>query len=468
MNWELFGITVYVILMIALGLYFSRRIKNESDYYLGGRSLGPGLACFSIFATWFGAETCIGTAGAVYTYGLSSIHADPLGYSLCLLIMAIFFAKILWQKQITTIPDLLRARYSSTTEKLGALLMIPSSIIWAGAQVRALGQILHATTSFGPTTAVTIAAGVVIIYTMCGGLLADAYADFFQGIAIITGLVFLVLMLVIDLGGFGGVVSHLSFEKLSFSGGEFEGVSFLGQLELWLVPILGSLMAQELVSRVCASRSEKIARTSAFFAVGIYLIVGLIPVFIGLIGAHYFPALEDPETLMPVLARNHFNYFFYVLFIGALISAILSTVDTTLLASSSLLSQNLIFPALNNASSKRKVILARFCTLVAGVLSYTVAFFSDSIRGLVETASGLGGPIILVIVVAALWEKKGTSLSANLAISAGLITWLVGHFLFKIDFPVILTALISSLTYALTLPFVPVMEEEAEVEVRLG
>src|SRR5690606_25437118 len=115
---------------------------------------GPYLATFSIFATWFGAETCIGTAGAVYRGGLSSIHADPFGYSLCILIMGLFFAKILWRKKITTIPDLFRERFSPNTEKLAALIMIPSSIVWAGAQIRAFGQILHSTTDFGVTVAV--------------------------------------------------------------------------------------------------------------------------------------------------------------------------------------------------------------------------------------------------------------------------------------------------------------------------
>ena len=87
MNWELFGIGLYVLGMIGMGTYFARRIKTEEDYFLGGRSLGPGLATFSIFATWFGAETCIGTAGTVYSEGIGSIHADPLGYTICLLVM---------------------------------------------------------------------------------------------------------------------------------------------------------------------------------------------------------------------------------------------------------------------------------------------------------------------------------------------------------------------------------------------
>lgn len=470
MNWELFGISAYVIGMIAMGFYFSKRIKNDDDYFLGGRSLGPGLATFSIFATWFGAETCIGTSGAVYKNGLSSIHADPLGYTICLLVMAIFFSKVLWRKKITTIPDLYRTRYSSVTEKLAAIIMIPSSIIWAGAQVRALGQILQSTTEFGPVVAVTLAACVVIIYTMSGGMLADAYADLIQGIAIIVGLIFLLVSIISDLGGLSSAIALIPKDKLTFGGGEMLGISFLGRVELWMVPILGSLMSQELVSRVASSRSEKIAHQSALRAAGIYFLVGCIPVVIGLLGVNYLPNLQDSETIMPILAKSHLNYFFYIIFVGALVSAILSTVDTTLLASSALLSHNLIYPSFPAFKDSKKVLIARVCTLVSGVIAYVIAYTSDSIVGLVETASSLGGPTILVITIAAIWDKRGNSFNAIFAIGMSFSAWVFAHFFIELDFPVIFTVVVCLVSYLGSLPFTRqlVEEEKAEAEIKLG
>lgn len=447
MNWELVGISVYVVGMIIMGAYFARRIKTEEDYFLGGRSLGPFLATFSIFATWFGAETCIGTAGAVYRNGLSSIHADPLGYTVCLLVMAIFFAKVLWNKQITTIPDLFRMRFSPSAEKFAAILLIPSSVIWAGAQVRALGQIIHSTSTVGPEYAVGVAALVVIIYTMCGGLLADAYADLIQGIAIILGLFFLLGAVVYDVGGISKAISLIPTHKLSMRGGDFSDLSLLGQLELWLVPIFGSVMSQELVSRVSASRSSKVAVHSAYRAAFIYFIVGSVPVLIGLLGYNYFPNLTDSETLMPVLARTHLNYFFYVVFIGALVSAILSTVDTTLLATSALFSHNLVRPLFPEMSDRKKVLSARLGTLFAGIIAYIIAFSSDSITGLVETASSLGGPTIFVLVMISLWEKQGDYRNALTAMTVSLVTWFLGHFYFETEFPVIMTVVMCGLSY---------------------
>lgn len=464
MNWELFWIALYVLAMLFKGILISRNIKTENDYFLGGRSLGPFLATFSIFATWFGAETCIGTAGSVYVSGLSSIHADPLGYTLCLLVMGLFFARVLWRRNITTIPDLFRNRFSASTEKLAAILLIPGSIIWAGAQVRALGQIVHANTSVGVELAVTGAAIVVIAYTMLGGLLADAYNDLVQGIAVIIGIFFMLFGVIKGVGGFEAAMNAIPIEKLTLGGGASAELSFLGKLELWMVPILGSLMAQELVSRVVASRSEKVAFNSTMRAASIYLAVGFVPVLIGLLGPHYLPNLSEPETLMPLLARTHLNYVFYIIFMGALVSAILSTVDTTLLSASALFSHNLVYPMFKNMPEKRKVLVARLGTLGAGVIAYFIAFASESITGLVETASGLGGPSVLIITIIALWVKKGNSKNAVFAILMSMVTWVVTNFFWEIEYPIILTVMICAVSYFVSLPFTKKYEVQAVTE----
>ncbi len=453
MNWELFGIALYVLSMLFVGIWVSKKIKTQDDYFLAGRSLGPGLATFSIFATWFGAETCVGTAGAVYRHGLSALHADPLGYTICLLLMAFFFSKVLWRRKITTIPDLFRERFSPTTEKLAAILMIPGSIIWAAAQIRALGQIIHSNTEIGVTLAVTVAAGVVICYTMLGGLLADAYNDFIQGIAVIIGLFCMLAAVVIDLGGIGPALATIPLEKLSFSSPETQQLSLLGNIEMWMVPILGSVMAQELVSRVVASRSEKVAFNSTLRAASIYLLVGCVPVMIGLLGQNYMPNLNDSETLMPLIAKTHLNYAFYIIFIGALVSAILSTVDTTLLSASALASHNLIYTAFPKLTEKQKVHVARFGTLSSGVIAYLIAFSSESITDLVETSSSMGGPSILIMTMIALWSKKGGPKNAIFAILASLVCWATTNYYFEIEFPIIMTVVVCGASYFLSLPF---------------
>ena len=187
----LLGIGLYVLMQLLIGAWVSRRIRTEADYLLAGRSLGYGLTTFTVFATWFGAETCIGSAGSIYAEGLAGGTADPFGYGLCLLFMGLFFAVPLWRRGLTTLADLFRQRYSARVERLAVLLLVPTGLLLAAAQIRAFGQVLAASSGWNVELTITLAALVVIIYTISGGLLADAWTDLIQGIALIIGLVVL-------------------------------------------------------------------------------------------------------------------------------------------------------------------------------------------------------------------------------------------------------------------------------------
>ena len=107
MNVVLACILIYVVSQLAIAFAFARRNRNEEDYLLAGRSLGPWMATFTVFATWYGAETCIGATGEAYAYGLAGVVADPFGYTIGIVLMGLFFGAVLWKKGIVTMADLL-------------------------------------------------------------------------------------------------------------------------------------------------------------------------------------------------------------------------------------------------------------------------------------------------------------------------------------------------------------------------
>jgi solute:Na+ symporter, SSS family len=177
----LLAIFAYLALQLGIGLWVSRRIRTEEDYLVAGRRLGYTLATFSIFATWFGAETIVGSGGRGLREGFSLTAAEPFGYGLCLVLMGLVFAVPLWHRRLTTLADLFRDRFSVTTERCAALVLIPSSVLWAAAQIRAFGSVLSTGTAIEIEAAIGIAAGFTILYTAFGGLLADAITDVIQG-----------------------------------------------------------------------------------------------------------------------------------------------------------------------------------------------------------------------------------------------------------------------------------------------
>src|SRR5687768_2509356 len=190
-----------MVAQFGIGVWVSRRIRTESDYILAGRSLGYGLTTFSIFATWFGAETIMGSAGLAYRNGVSLGSAEPFGYGLCLILMGLVFAAPLWKRQFTTLADLYRERYSVATERLAAIILIPSSILWAAAQIRAFGYVIATSSTMDATTATAIGAGFTILYAAYGGMMVDAITDMLQGVIIIAGLVVILAAILPHAGG---------------------------------------------------------------------------------------------------------------------------------------------------------------------------------------------------------------------------------------------------------------------------
>lgn len=421
------GIIAYIVLQLGIGLAVSRGIRSETDYLVAGRRIGLPLVAFSMFATWFGAETCISASGKFYDEGLFGGTTDPFGYALALFVFGIFLAAPLWRKGLTTLADLFRERFSPGVERFAALMMIPTSVFWAAAQIRAFGQVLDATSGFGVTACVTFAAVVVIVYTCTGGLMADVVTDLIQGAVIIVGLV-VVFSLVWASGEirFTETWRELDPEKLRWFGAE--GVSRWEVVELWALTIGGSIVAQELVMRSLGARSASVARNGALLGGGIYLSVGLIPAFLGLMGAQLLPGLENPEHFLPKLAQRFLPPVLFVLFAGALVSAILSTVDSTLLAASSLASHNFLASLKPDLTDRQKLRAARVGVAVFGLIAYGLALGAERIFDLVQQANGVGSAGICVLLIGGLFTRFGGVRAGFAALTAGLGVWIYGTY----------------------------------------
>jgi SSS family solute:Na+ symporter len=419
----LVAITLYLILQLGIGIWVSRRIKTESDYILAGRNLGYGLLTFSIFATWFGAETIVGSAGRAYRDGVSLGSAEPFGYGLCLILMGLVFAAPLWRRKLTTLADLYRQRFSVGAERLAAIILIPSSIFWAAAQIRGFSYVISsATTDINGEVAIGIAAAFTIGYATFGGLLVDAINDVMQGLILAIGLGILFFAVIAQAGGIGALGQVLADPARVHA--MPQGESMLALAERWAIPVGGSVIATELVGRVIAARSPTVAQRSSYFAATLYISIGLIPVLIGLLGPQLAPSLADEEQLLPFIAREILPVGFYAVFAGALIAAILSTVDSTLLVSSALLSHNLLVPGFGIVDERRKVLVARAGVVAFGVIAYVLALHATGVFTLVEQASAFGSAGALVTVCFGLFTTWGGSRTAIATLATGMIVYL--------------------------------------------
>jgi SSS family transporter len=420
----LLGVLGYVVVQFAIGVAVARRVRSEEDYFVAGRRLGPVLATATIFATWFGAETCLGSAGEVYEHGLTLVQAEPFAYGLCLVLAGLVLARPLWRRRLVTIADLYRERFSPGTARLAALLMIPTSVLWAAAQLRGFGQVLASASELETSAAITLAAVLVIAYTSIGGMMADVVTDLVQGVCLVIGIAALFAAVLDESGGLGALLERVPTERLQLRLDASLGAWDV--LEEWAIPVLGSIVAQELVARISASRSPGVARGSTLAGGALYVGVGVVPVLLGLVAATSVAGLEDPEQVLPELARRSLSPALYVLFAGALVSAILSTVDSNLLVCSSLLGHNLIEPLRPHWSEAQRLRAARAGVVLFGVAAYLLALHAQGVFELVEQASAFGSSGIVVITLFGLFSRRGGAASAMGALVAGLTVYVAG------------------------------------------
>jgi Na+/proline symporter len=213
------------------------------------------------------------------------------------------------------------------------------------------------------------------------------------------------------------------------------------------VPIVGSITAQELAARVLACRTPEVAQRSSLLAAGLYLVVGMIPVTLGLIGMGLLPGLDDSEAVIPALAERHLHGVLRVVLLGALVSAILSTVDSNLLSASALLSHDLIPPREGGAAGPSRLRLARTLVVVLGIAAFSLALSHESVYGLVESASAFGGGGLAVAMGFGLLTRFGGRSSALAAIVSSLVVQVGGTWILPIAAPMAASCLVSLVVY---------------------
>ena len=425
MNGVMVGVIAYVLLQFAIGDWVSRTIYTERDYINAGRQLGLGIASFSVFATWFGAEAIVGTAGTVYSEGLIGATIDPFGYAAALAIVGVTVAMPLWRRGFVTFADLFRERYSPAVERLAIFLILPGPIIWGAAQIRAFGQVMGSVSDLPLIVGITIATFVVIAYTVLGGLRADAITDFIQAIAIIIGLVILLVIVINAAGGFSAALSSIEPQRLAYFGADGPGV--LARLEKWAIPIFGTMVSVELISRVLGTNSASVARNSCLIGGGLYLLVGLIPVFLGprrpiaAAGARRAGA-DRPEPRGEIPAPGAACG---VRRRGDLGDPVNGRTRCCCRAapSSPTISSRGCAPACRRAA---RILAARACVVLLGLIAFAIALRSTTIHDLVETASAIGSSGLIVVALFGLFTRFGGPEAAIAALVLGAGTWIAG------------------------------------------
>lgn len=418
------GVALYLAATLIVGFIAARRVKDNRDFALAGKNLSFFMATSTVFATWFGSETVMGSSANFVRDGFHGVIEEPFGAALCLILVGAVFARKLYAMNLTTFGDFFRVRFGKTAEIVASVLLAFSYVSWVAAQFLALGIVMHTVTGIPLEWALVIMAGLVTLYTTLGGMWAVSLTDTLQTTLIVAGLIAVFFILLPQAGGWHAVLAHAP--KTHFSLLPPGKTNWFDYATLWMVLGLGSVPGQDVFQRVMSSKSGKIAAASSITAGLLYLTIAMIPLFLGLVAVAMLAKNElppDMQHLLPQLILLKTPVFVQVIFFGALISAILSTASGALLAPSVLMSENLlrkIFP-----QEKYLLLLSRLSTVAIAIWALQMAFANRHIHNLVTESSALGLVSLLVPFLVGFFTKTTAAWPAVASMVSGFLVWKV-------------------------------------------
>lgn len=415
MSLDLLVLVLYSLGMLALGWVGLRRSKNQEDFLVAGRHLGPAMYMSTMAATVLGGASTIGSVRLGYEYGISGLWLCA-AIGLGIIALNLFLAKPLIELRVYTVTQVLERRYGVATRDVSAVIMIGYAAMLAVVSMLGITSVLQVFLHLPFASALLISGGLIIAYSAVGGMWAITLTDSVQFAIKTVGL--LCLLLPVSLhrsGGWGGLKAQLPESYFHLTGiGADTIVTYV------LIYTFGILIGQDIWQRVFTARSATIARYAGS-AAGVYcLLYGLAAAIIGMCARVLVPKLDDVNNAFAAVIQVALPDGIRSLVITAAMAAMMSTASAGLLAASSTLSEDLM-PRLRGGKASNMT-TTRWCTLACGLLILVLGLAVSDVLGALTLAYNLllGG--LLVPLVGAVFWKRATATAATVAMVLGCLT----------------------------------------------
>jgi solute:Na+ symporter, SSS family len=429
-RWWLIGfIGLYLIINLLIGWWAARRVKTSQDFAVAGRQLSLPIASCTLFATWFGSETVLGSTAEFVQHGILGVIKDPFGSSLCLVLVGAFFTRKFYRMNLLTFNDYFNLRYSRNVELVSAIFMVPSYFGWVAGQLVAMAIILQVLLGIPLYVGIAICAIVVVIYTYTGGMWAVSLTDFVQTIFIILGMIVLTVEVVNQVGGVNKILNATPPEYFRFyPKPKLEDI--LHYIVAWITVGLGSIPQQDIFQRATSAKTERIAVMSAYIGAIMYLVIATLPLLVSLGGRILHPELlkGDTQMLLPQMVLNHSSLFLKVMFFGALLSAILSTTSGAMLAPAVVVGENIIRPYYPNMTDAQMLRIMRLSVIGVAVCSAVLANMQGNIYELAAQSSTLSLVSLFIPLWAGMYWRRASTVGAMASILGGMTVWAIFEF----------------------------------------
>jgi len=408
---------VYIAIMITVGIINSKKIKTYSDFTIASRNIPFWRNIHSISASMI--------AGLCYSFGVSG-NWIGIGSGMGLFAAGMIFAEKLWKSEAVTFPEIINKRFGTVVGNTSSALVVFAQIAITASQMLALGIVTQRLINVPFIWALIIAVGVIVVYTVLGGLFSTAMTDSVNMIIMVVSImIILPFVEIIKSGGFGNIQlpqGHTDVFNMGF-------LPILG-LVLWI--FCASLMDQGTFLRMFGARSAKEAKRAAVVAAwGVYIPYLLSVMVIGLLAAVLLPGIEQSDAVIPLVITKLLGSFIGGIVLAGLLGAVLSTAGSMIIVTSNNITNDIIKRIKPDLANKTLVKIARINVVVVGIIAAVFALYANNIIQLMQDLSSPYISALFPVLIAALYSKSATSKAALATIIVGagsaIIWWAVGQ-----------------------------------------
>jgi sodium/proline symporter len=429
---------IYLVFLLCVGFFFYKRTHNLEDYLLGGRSMGVWVTALSAQASDMSGWLLLGLPGAVFLYGVGQswiaiglFFGTVLNWILVAPRLRVFTEKT----DSLTLSSFFENRFHDPTGLLriiSAIITLVFFTIYASSGMAGAGKLFEA--MFGVPYIMAVIGGciVIVLYTFLGGFLAVCWTDLFQGALMFFSILIIPIFALTTRGGFDAIAAAADAKQITLSlfvpGSGIAGIIAIISTMAWGLGYFGQ---PHILARFMSIKDVKdLSRSTIIATIWVFISLGG-AILVGLIGMAMYAEAPggDAEKVFIYMIGDLFNPWVGGVLLAAILSAIMSTIDSQLLVSSSALTEDFYQKIINRDASEKELIwIGRICVIVISLIAMALAINpKSSILALVSYAWGGFGAAFGPVVLMALFSKRTTWKSAL----AGMITGAVVCVLWK-------------------------------------
>lgn len=422
-------IVVYVIVIVVVGLFVSRRVADARDFFLAGKSLPFWLIGLSIIGTNVTGDGYVGASGSAYRLGIAQANFEWIGAIPAMILAAFVFVPIYWRAGVYSIPEYLGLRYNQAVRVLAATIVSIFMVFGASVMIWAMALVLNTYLGWPIWLGITVTGAVVGIYSIAGGLTAVAVTDSLQ-VAIMCACSVIVLYIGIDdAGGVGAFADKLTATNpnhakafLPADHPEFPWPGVIFGLALVMSPAYwcGS---QFILQRTLGARSQWDASAGMMLAAIGKMFVPVLIIFPGLLALVLQAPIDNSEMALPWVVKNVLPPGISGLMFVALIAALQSSLDSALNSTSLMVTRDIRYVVMKNADKSNDLRIGRsisFVILLFGMIFAPMIERMGGIYFFIQTLLALfQGPMLALLIMGA-FSTRVTPAAGVFALVSGV------------------------------------------------